>query len=177
MTMMPLVGTEPTPAKPKVYITVRATETATAILVSRIDVENDVTVEEIERLPAGLAPAVEWLRRRFPDLPVIGDAFVVIDTDGFGAALADTLKIRHRPHVSLFEKRGRDRQALVDALLVAEQERRIHLDAGSPHADAMRNALLGYRRQVGEDGVVGAELVVALALAAVTRRVSTPGIY
>lgn len=126
---------------------------------------------------AGLAPAVGWLRGRFPGLPIVGEPFLIIDTDAFGNALVDALKVRKRSHVTLFEMLGRDRQELVDALLVAEQERRIHI-APSDHGGAMRRALLGYRRQVGDDGVVvGGELLVALALAAVTRRHGVPRIF
>ena len=39
----------------------------------------------------------------------------------------------------------------------------------SPHGTAVRAALLSYRRVVGDDGVIGAELVIALALAAIVR--------
>ena len=65
----------------------------------------------------------------------------------------------------LYTGRGLERQALVDELLVAMQEDRFHFAAGLAEQEAMTKALLGYRRQVREDGLIGSELVVALLLA------------
>jgi hypothetical protein len=65
----------------------------------------------------------------------------------------------------LYTGRGLERQALVDELLVAIEEDRFHFAADLAEQAAMNNALLGYRSQVGEDGLIGSELVVALLLA------------
>ena len=48
---------------------------------------------------------------------------------------------------------------------MAVQEGRFHFASGLAEQEAMSKALLGYRRQVREDGLIGSELVVALLLA------------
>jgi hypothetical protein len=154
-------------------VAVHAAETGTAILTFSRDQVDHVEVLAIDRLPAGLDPAVAWLLDAFPAFPLTDGAWVVIDTDGLGQALADRLGVRHHRGWKLYDKRGRDRQELVNALLVAQSEGRITI-ASTPHEGAMRKALLGYRRTVSEDGIVGGELVVALALAVVGRRPSRP---
>jgi hypothetical protein len=68
-------------------------------------------------------------------------------------------------HWALYAGRGLERQSLVDELLVAMQEGRFHFAPGLAEQEAMSKALLGYRRQVREDGLIGSELVVALLLA------------
>ena len=152
-------------------ITIAAGETGTAVMRYDRDAQGTIDVSGIDRLPAGLDPAVEWLARAFPDLPRIGDARVTIDGTGLGQALWARLKVRvgdgwHRPDGwTLYERRGRDRQELVDALLVATSEGRIHI-APSPHGEALRKALSSFHKVIGEDGAVGGELVAALALAA-----------
>jgi hypothetical protein len=154
-------------------IAIHAAEAGSAILTFDRDAQDNVEVSRIDRLPAGLDPCVDWLRSAFPDFPGIGTGHVVIDADGLGQALWDRLDVRYRRGWTLYDKRGRDRQELVNALLVAQSEGRVAIGP-TPHADAMRKALIGYRRTVGEDGVVGGELVVALALAVVGRRPPRP---
>jgi hypothetical protein len=147
-----------------------AAEGGTAILTSERDAEDHVEVISIARLPAGLDPAAAWLRAAIPDfLALDRKTQVVVDAAGLGQSLFDHLQVAHRRSWVLFSKRGRDRQELVNTLLVAEQEKRIRIRP-SPHADAMRKALLSYRRVIGEDGVIGGELVIALALAVTGRR-------
>ena len=64
----------------------------------------------------------------------------------------------------------------MNALLVAQQEQRIRM-LPSPHGVAMRRALISYRRTVADDGVIGGEMVVALALCALARRPIAPRVY
>jgi hypothetical protein len=87
----------------------------------------------------------------FPGIPRIGDAHVTIDADGLGQALWDRLNVSHRRGWTLYDKRGRDRQEIVNCLLVAQSDGRIAI-APTPHEDAMRKALLGYRRTVATTG-------------------------
>ena len=90
----------------------------------------------------------------------------VIDAEGLGSALWAVLgRPDDTDHWQLYTGRGLERQALVDELLVAVQEGRFHFAAGLEEQEAMSKALLGYRRQVREDGLIGSELVVALLLA------------
>jgi hypothetical protein len=63
-----------------------------------------------------------------------------------------------------------ERQALVNDLLVAVQQERFHVAPGLEEQQAKSRALLGYRRQVREDGLIGSELFVALLLALSTCR-------
>lgn len=153
---------------------IHAAEAGTAILVYDRDGDR-FEVDSIERLPAGLDPAADWLRATFPTLPAIDDDTVTIDADGLGRALWDLLKVRHKPGWRLYAGYGRERQELVNGLLVALSDRRVRIEP-SMHEDAMRKAMAGYRRTVGEDGVIGGELVVALALAVTVGR-PKPALY
>ncbi|MCC6856587.1 MAG: hypothetical protein IT189_11080 [Microbacteriaceae bacterium] len=113
----------------------------------------------IERLPFDLA-AVARRVREVED----ADSHYVIDSDGLGGALWATLE-RASGHWELYEGRGQERQALVDRLLVAVEQDRFRFAANLAEQDAMTKALVGYRRQVRDDGLIGSELVVALLLA------------
>ncbi len=94
------------------------------------------------------------------------DARYVIDAEGLGSALWAVLgHADDAGHWTLYTGRGLERQALVDALLVAVQEDRFRFAAGLAEQEAMSKALTGYRRQVRDDGLIGSELVVALLLA------------
>jgi hypothetical protein len=97
--------------------------------------------------------------------PEFADARLVIDGEGHGAALWAVLPTDDEERWRLYSARGLERQALVDVLLVAVHEGRFHFAAGLPEQEAMNKALVGYRRQVREDGLIGSELVVALLLA------------
>ena len=129
-----------------------------------------VDVERIVRLPVGLDPAVAWVEATFPAFPSLGADQAVLDTGaGIGQALRERLFATGRGRGwRFFDLRGRDRQVLSNALMVAMSSRRIHVtDHG--HEDAVRRALADLRKSVDEDGVVGAELTTALALTAWAR--------
>src|ERR1035437_9388634 len=123
--------------------------------------DNALLVTGIERLPSDLGPVTERIWA-FAE----PDARFVVDAEGLGSALWRVLgPPRDKHHWTLYTGRGFDRQALVDELLVAMQENRFHFAAGLAEQEAMSKALLSYRRQIREDGVIGSELVVALLLA------------
>ncbi len=60
---------------------------------------------------------------------------------------------------------------------MAIQEDRFHFAAGLAEQEAMSKALMGYRRQVRDDGVIGSELVVALLLAIIPPPVPFVSVY
>lgn len=137
------------------------TERGSAIVTVDRGEAGELLVTGIERLPFDLATvrarvrAIEGPETRF-----------VIDAEGLGSALWALLgEPDDAEHWQLYAGRGVERQALVDALLVAVEEGRFHFAPGLADQDAMSKALLGYRRQVREDGQIGSELVVALLLA------------
>jgi hypothetical protein len=144
-------------------VAIVAGEAGTAILTYTRDGDR-VDVKSIDRLAAGLGPAVDWLSGTFPEFPKVGDARVVIDSEGLGQALWNRLKVSGLDGWTLYELHGRDRQELSNALLVAESEKSIHI-ASSPHGEALRKALLSFSRVLDETGRLGGELVTALALA------------
>lgn len=124
------------------------------------DSDDALVVSGIERLPFDLGIVVA----RIAELGD-GERFVV-DAEGLGTALWAILgHPDDDEHWRLYSGRGIERQALVDGLLVAIHEGRFHFASGLIEQDAMSRALLGYRRQVREDGLIGSELVVALLLA------------
>jgi hypothetical protein len=152
---------------------IAATTTGTAIASGRWSPDRSgLDVERIARLPAGLDPAVKWVTDEFPDFPSLGQGRsvqAVIDTDGLGEALWDRLfRYRHVRGWSRCDLRGRDRQALSNVLLVAMSNRMIRI-TDTTHESALRRALGELHRAVGEDGVVGAEMTTALALAVWSR--------
>jgi hypothetical protein len=140
--------------------------------------DDEITVISVDRPPATLAAFDAKIRAiagdTFPRLP--RHTHVVIDSEGLGKALWDSLKVERYPGWKLYEKRGRERQELPDALRVAQFQQRIHIVKGE-HGDATRRALLGFKVEVGEDGVVGGELVVALCLAVVGKVPRPPRAY
>lgn len=138
-----------------------------AIVTVDRDDDGHILCSGIERLPFDLS-AVTARVREIAD----PDSSYVIDVEGLGSALWAVLKDDRRPRRSwtLYEGRGLDRQALVDALLVAVEEDRFRFAGGLPEQDAMNKALVTYRRQVRDDGVIGHELVVALLLAIIPPR-------
>ena len=121
----------------------------------------------IERLPFDLSAAALAVRA----LAYLPGIRFVIDSEGLGTALWAVVRPKDdddpdaEARWTLSEGHGRDRQALVDVLLVAIEENRFRFAPGLPEMDAMSKALTGYRRQVKEDGLIGSELVVALLLA------------
>jgi hypothetical protein len=146
-------------------LSVAAGEAGTAILSFTRDAAGNIDVSSIDRLPAGLDPAVSWLTAAFPDFAALGGALVTVDGAGLGQALWARLKVRRADGWRLYAKYGRDRQELVTGLLVALSEGRVHV-APSPHGEALRKAMLAYKKVVGDDGLIGGELILALALAA-----------
>ena len=149
-------------------VTIAAGEAGTAILSFDRDERDHVNVSRIDRLTPGLDPVVDWLAAAFPD--GLGGALVTIDGNGLGQALWARLHVRHADGWRLYDKYGRDRQEIVTSLLVAQSEGRIHISP-SPHGEVLRKALASYHKVIGEDGLIGGELVVALALAAFQRPV------
>ena len=110
--------------------------------------DDELLVTGIERLSFSLAAVTDRLRAL--DDP---EARYVIDADGLGSALWAVLgRPDDADHWQLYAGRGLERQALVDELLVAVQERRFRFTGGLAEQEAMTKALLGYRRQVREDG-------------------------
>jgi hypothetical protein len=105
-----------------------------------------------------------WAKAR---LALDPEARAVIDAEGLGAALWALVQPDDPDpeHWQLYQGRGLERQALVDELLVAVEEDRFHFAPDLAEQEAMSKALLGYRRQVRDDGFIGSELVVALLLA------------
>jgi hypothetical protein len=87
-----------------------------------------------------------------------------LDAEGLGGALW-TIVGDGTDRWHLYQGRGIERQALVDALVVAIEQDRFRFAAGLAEQEAMTKALTSYRRQVRDDGVIGSELVVALLLA------------
>jgi hypothetical protein len=120
--------------------------------------DDALLVTGIERLPFDLAAVTDRVRAL-----AAPEARYVIDAEGLGSALWAVLgRPDDADHWQLYSGRGLERQALVDELLVAMQEDRFHFAPRLEEQEAMSKALLGYRRQVRDDGVIGSELVVAL---------------
>jgi hypothetical protein len=137
-----------------------------AIVVVERDAENALVATGIERLPFNLADVT----KRVQALDDSETSFTV-DAEGLGSALWALLG---RPddveHWQLYSGRGFERQTLVDELLVAIEEHRFHFAPGLVEQEAMSKALISFRRQVREDGLIGSELVVALLLAVIPPR-------
>jgi hypothetical protein len=163
------------------HIGVVVADRGAAIVTVERSPEDALLVTGVVRLPFALAAVTDHVRGLDPE------ARVVIDAEGLGSALWGVLgRPDDAEHWQLYAGRGIERQALVDELLVAMQQDRFHFAAGLHEQEAMSKALLGYRRQVHEDGLIGSELVVALLLALIppepafvsvyeTRGIWTPG--
>ncbi len=143
------------------HVGITVAERGSAIVAVDRDDDDALLVVGIERLPFSLAAVTE--RVRALDDPATR---FIIDAEGLGSALwAIVGHPAERKRWQLYSGRGLERQALVDELLVALQQDRFHFAAGLAEQEAMSKALLSYRRQVREDGLIGSELVVALLLA------------
>jgi hypothetical protein len=127
----------------------------------------------IERLPfdvGKVADRLEALDLRRRDL-------IVIDGEGAGMALWIALgSPRGKRHFRLYEATGRDRQALVDPFPAMIRDGTFSFARDLAHQDAMTKALVSYRREIADDGVIGSELAVALFLAVGHRPVPRPKI-
>jgi hypothetical protein len=133
---------------------------AAVVTVERDDA-NAHLVTDIERLPFDLSAVT----KRVEDLDDPEIRFV-IDGEGLGAALWSVIGgPENQQHFQLYAGRGIERQALVDELLIAVQEGRFHFAPALTEQPAMSKAMVSYRRQVKEDGLIGSELVVAMLLA------------
>lgn len=122
----------------------------------------ELLVTSIERLPFDLTTVA--IRVLEVDREIV-EARFTIDGEGLGGALWTVLgPPDNEERWTLYTGRGVERQGLVDRLLVAIHEGRFHFASRLPEQEAMTKALQGHRRQVGVDGLVGSELVVALLL-------------
>ena len=144
------------------HLGITVTDRGSAIVTVDRSPENALLVTGIERHPFDLAAVTARVRALSDADP---EARFVIDGEGLGSALWAVLGKADEDHWTLYAGRGLERQALVDSLLVAIEEDRFRFAAGLAEQEAMNKALLGYRRQVREDGLIGHELVVALLLA------------
>ncbi len=142
------------------HISIVITDRGAAIVTVEHGPDEALLVTGIERLPFDLG----WVAERVRALTE-PDTRYVIDAEGLGSALWTVLGHGEDRHWTLYAGRGLERQALVDELLVAIEQDRFRFSAGLAEQDAMSRALLGYRRQVRDDGLIGSELVVALLLA------------
>lgn len=120
-------------------------------------------VTSIERLPFDLGAVADRVRQIDAE---VADLRFVIDGESIGGALWHALgPPDDAERWSLYTGRGLERQALVDELLVAVHEGRFHFAPNLLGQEAMNKAIVSYRREVRDDGVIGSELVVALLLA------------
>ena len=132
-----------------------------AIVTVEHDEQDALLCTGIERLPFDLGAVTDRVLEL--DEPEVR---FVIDGAGMGSALWTVVGGPADPyHWQLYAGRGIERQTLVDELLVAIQHNRFHFAPGLAEQPAMSKAMVGYRRQVKEDGLIGSELVVALLLA------------
>jgi hypothetical protein len=132
----------------------------------------------IERLTGEIVPVI----RRLAELEADPAAHFHVGSMGSGGALWDTLRVnggvgRGSRRWHLYDRVGRDRQDLVRGLLNAEAEGRLTFDRSLPEWPAMRKALASLTREVKEDGILGGEIVVALALVVIGRTPPRPRIY
>lgn len=131
--------------------------------------DESLLVTAIERLPFDLAAVANRVRQLDDE---IAEVWFVVDGEGVGAALWTALgPPKDKRRWSLYAGRGVERQALVNALLVAVYEGRFHFAPRLDEQAAMSKAIVTYRREVREDGQIGSELVVALMLATIPRPV------
>jgi hypothetical protein len=143
------------------HVGIVVAERAAAIVQVNRDAADAMLCTDIERLASDLGALSA--RARELENP---DTLVTVDGEGLGSALWAVLgRPEDASRWRLYAGHGLERQALVDELLVAIQEDRFHFAPALPEQAAMSKAMLGYRRAVKEDGLIGGELVVALLLA------------
>lgn len=138
-----------------------------AIVTARINARDEAVVVGIDRPAFSIADVSE---RMTALQRVLGSVQFAIDAEGLGTAMYAVLVPGRRqgnePY-RLYEGHGLERQKLVDGLVVLVHFDQLRFVAGLEHQDAMTKALIGYNRQVREDGQIGSELVTALCLAIV----------
>jgi hypothetical protein len=135
-----------------------------AAIVSVVHRGDLATIVDVKRPPYDLARvvrAVEAMNAELPNAPVQ----FVIDGEGVGAALWNLLDHRRDDRFQLYRDVGRARQGLVNPLAEKYAAGLLRFDPGLEHRAALDQALGHYNPNVGDDGVIGSELVVALALA------------
>jgi hypothetical protein len=136
-----------------------------AIVTARINGKDEAVVIGIDRLPFSIDDVGERIAQIATERK--GVRFT-IDSEGLGTAMYTVLVPGRRqgnePY-RLLESHGLDRQKLVDALVVLVHFDQLRFAAGLEQQAAMTKALIGYNRQVREDGQIGSELVTALCLA------------
>lgn len=130
----------------------------------------DVVVRGIERPGGGFQGIADRLAeiawQAAEDEPVF-----LVDADSGGRALYDYLvderKAGRFPSARwpwAWDKTGRERQALVDRLVVATHSGTLRFAANLANQTALDRAMTAYRRKVADDGLIGSELVIALGL-------------
>ena len=125
--------------------------------------DDELLVTAIERLAFSLSAVADRVHALDDE---IAEVRFVVDADGLGGALWAVLgPPEDAERWRLYSGRGIERQSLVDGLLVAVHNGQFHFAPNLPNQEPMTKALQAYRRQVGEDGLIGGELVVALLLA------------
>jgi hypothetical protein len=123
----------------------------------------DDVVIDIERLPFDVE---EVAARVDTTATATKDSRFIIDAEGLGSALWTIVAPTSRSERwRLYSGKGLERQGLVDQLVVAIHDQTLHFAADLVQQEPMTKALLSYRRQVREDGLIGSELVIALCLA------------
>ena len=132
-------------------------------------------VVDLAELPANAGAVVAWLTKAAPtDVTIVSD-------EGIGGALwkllgIDNLRGDERRAWRLYTHRGRERQLILDDLIVAQGEGRLTSVQGLSGAGAIKRAMLA-NHAVGDDGVLGSELFSALALAVAGKIPGKPVVY
>lgn len=132
-----------------------------AAVVSVLHRNGSLTVTDVQRFPydlAAVAGAVEYKAQQ-------PETSFMVDGEGIGAALWSMLGHQHDDGWRLYRDQGRDRQVLSNALALAYSTGKLRFAADLDHRAALDHALASFNPMVGDDGIVGGELVVALALA------------
>jgi hypothetical protein len=127
----------------------------------------------IERLPFDIARVAD----RIEALELGPKDLVVVDGEGAGGALWIAIGSPRSRHFKLYEPAGRERQKLVDPVPAMVRDGTFTFAPDLPHQDAMTKALVGYQREVKDDGVIGSELAVALFLALSHRPIPVARVY
>lgn len=106
------------------------------------------------------------------------DCIVIDCGSGLGGALWKVLENpRHDRRYIQITEQGRLRQTIIDSLIAAVARRELTFAPGLAAEADMRQALTSFRREIGEDGQLGSELVSALAVALHAKRRMPPKVY
>lgn len=144
--------------------------------------DEDDVVTAIHVMPRSIDAVADLIEDLDDSEPA--DTQFIIDAEGTGSALwalvgaepthmhvLTAAEEAKRDRWRLYEKHSFERQELVNALVVAMRSgaETLHFEADLDNFDTLATALGHYEQQVREDGLVGTELVVALALAILPR--------